>query len=384
MAPRRSNNNPNRFAELDPSMAVVQAPFEDTSSPYYLHNNENPGTVLVTTPLSGSNNYHSWSRAMLTALDAKNKAGFVDGSISRPTNDDLLFAAWKRCNSMVKSWLFNAICKEITTSLLCFQTAAEIWTDLKSRFMQSDGPRVFEIKKSLAMLQQGALDINTYYTKMKVLWDELEGYDEIPECTCPALQTWTTRQQKEAVLQFLMGLNDSYSSIRGQILLMEPLPSLSKVFSLVIQEERQRKISTGVSTIDSSSVGDINSLTNAAFTASKFRSNKPFCTHCNRVGHTIDKCYKIHGFPAGLKAKSSSYCRDSQSKGHSHTPPSATGHNSLERSLTNAQWQQLVTLLNSQSQHSKPATQDSTALASLSSFSGSYSGGDDWDGYKAC
>ena len=43
-------------------------------------------------------------------------------------------------------------------------------------------------------------------------------------------------------MSFLMGLNDSYSEVRGQLLLMDPLPPINKVFFLVSQEERQRTI----------------------------------------------------------------------------------------------------------------------------------------------
>ena len=39
-------------------------------------------------------------------------------------------------------------------------------------------------------------------------------------------------------MQFLNGLNDSYSQVITQILMMEPIPSIDKAFSLVIQEER--------------------------------------------------------------------------------------------------------------------------------------------------
>lgn len=202
-----------------------------------MHNSENPGAILVTTPLSGAGNYHSWSRAILIALEAKNKTAFIDSSLPRPDDDDLLFVPWKRCNSMVKSWLLNTVSKEFANSLLCFQNAVDIWTDLRSRFLESDGPRIFDIKKSLTALTQGSMDVNSYYNKMKILWDELDGYDESPACVCRALQSWLNRQQKEAVFQFLMGLNDSFSQVRGHILLMEPLPPLAKVFSLVLREE---------------------------------------------------------------------------------------------------------------------------------------------------
>jgi hypothetical protein len=46
------------------------------------------------------------------------------------------------------------------------------------------------------------------------------------------------------MFQFLMGLNESFSHIRGQILLMDPLPAINKVFSMVVQEEHQREITS--------------------------------------------------------------------------------------------------------------------------------------------
>ena len=31
--------------------------------------------------------------------------------------------------------------------------------------------------------------------------------------------------------------------------------------------------------------------------------DRPMCTHCGKLGHTIDKCYKLHGFPPSFKFK---------------------------------------------------------------------------------
>lgn len=41
---------------------------------------------------------------------------------------------------------------------------------------------------------------------------------------------------------FLMGLNNSYAGVRAQILLMDPIPPINKVFSLIVQEEHQRSV----------------------------------------------------------------------------------------------------------------------------------------------
>lgn len=38
------------------------------------------------------------------------------------------------------------------------------------------------------------------------------------------------------------GLNESYAQVRAQVLMLDPLPMISKVFALVVQEERQRSI----------------------------------------------------------------------------------------------------------------------------------------------
>ncbi|XP_075521513.1 uncharacterized protein LOC142554727 [Primulina tabacum] len=211
--------------------------FEDSGSHFYLQNGDHPGLVLVSHPLSG-NNYNTWSRAMTMALTAKNKLSFVDGTSVRPSNEDLLYGAWIRCNSMVFSWILNSVSREIADSLMYIDTAHEIWIDLRDRFHQSNAPRIFQIKKLLNGLQQGSMDISGYYTRMRTLWDELKDFQPISVCTCGSMKEWMNYQNQDCVLQFLMGLNDSYAQIRAQILMMDPLPVIAKIFSLVVQEER--------------------------------------------------------------------------------------------------------------------------------------------------
>jgi hypothetical protein len=50
------------------------------------------------------------------------------------------------------------------------------------------------------------------------------------------------KYEQRCVMQFLMGLNESFAPVRGQILFMDPMPPINKVFSLIRQEERQRSI----------------------------------------------------------------------------------------------------------------------------------------------
>ena len=40
-------------------------------------------------------------------------------------------------------------------------------------------------------------------------------------------------------MKFLMGLNESFTNIEAQIILINPIPSLSEVYALVQQEEKR-------------------------------------------------------------------------------------------------------------------------------------------------
>jgi len=82
-----------------------------------MHSADHPGLNIISLRLEETN-YDDWSYAMRISLDAKNKIGFVDGSLPRPLSIDPMFRAWSRCNSMVKSWLLNAVSPQIYRSIL--------------------------------------------------------------------------------------------------------------------------------------------------------------------------------------------------------------------------------------------------------------------------
>ncbi|RVW99200.1 Retrovirus-related Pol polyprotein from transposon RE1 [Vitis vinifera] len=231
-----------------------------------------PGMVLVSKVLEGDN-YSTWSRAMRISLSAKDKIGFVTGSIKPPSSTDDSFPSWQRCNDMVISWLLNSIHPDIASSVIYAETTSEIWADLRERFSQGNDSRIYQIKRDIVEHRQGQQSISVYYTKLKAFWDELSSYHEVLSCSCGGLEKLKEMDEKERVMQFLMGLNDSYAAIRGQILLMQPLPDTRRVYSLVLQQEKQVQ-----------------------------KQKTPLhCSYCDRDYHSIEKCYYLHGFPIGHK-----------------------------------------------------------------------------------
>ena len=113
--------------------------------PFSLHQSDHPGMVLVSKVLEGDN-YSTWSRAMRISLSAKDKIGFVIGSIKPPSSTNNSFLSWQLCNDMVISWLLNFIHPNIANSVIYVETTAKIWADLREPFLQGNDSRIYQIK----------------------------------------------------------------------------------------------------------------------------------------------------------------------------------------------------------------------------------------------
>jgi hypothetical protein len=137
-----------------------------------------------------------------------------------------------------------------------------------------------------------------------------------------------------------MGLNESYSHVRGQILLIDPLPSINKVFSLVIQEERQRMISSSSLSFNQNTTALFTkTMSPTRFACNKsfyIRKDRPICSHCCISGHTVEKCYKIHGFPPGYKFN--------RGKNAPSSVNQVSGCNTPQLPITYEQCQQLINM----------------------------------------
>ncbi|KAB5533745.1 hypothetical protein DKX38_016831 [Salix brachista] len=141
----------------------------------------------------------------------------------------------------------------------------------------------------------------------------------MPECSCGQMKVLIDRYQQDCVIQFLMGLNESYSNVRDQIMLMDPIPQVSKVFSLVQQQEKQHQMLLNTPAIESMALFAKNASApfkpfsrtycphckiqgHSVEDCFKLGNSKPpICSHCNMSGHLAGKCYKLVGYPPGHK-----------------------------------------------------------------------------------
>lgn len=97
------------------------------------------------------------------------------------------------------------------------------------------------------------------------------------------------RIPQDQVMQFLRGLNDQYSNVRSNILMMDSLPPIAKVFSYAVQQERQ--------VLNSILIGNLKFEVKGSTINAASSGSAPTCSYCGRVGHIVHVCYLKHDFP---------------------------------------------------------------------------------------
>ncbi|KAK0591763.1 hypothetical protein LWI29_007526 [Acer saccharum] len=138
------------------------------------------------------------------------------------------------------------------------------------------------------------------------------------------------------------------------------MPPINLVFSLIVQEEQQRRTNPSSDSSNSNGTmafavktdvaksggsGSQNSQNSNSNASKNQKREKPYCTHCKILGHTVDRCYKIHGYPPGYKFRSNN---NSNAAAHQvSTNDRSDQSNSFEgfvQNLNSNQYQQLMSM----------------------------------------
>ncbi|XP_074267264.1 uncharacterized protein LOC141590587 [Silene latifolia] len=272
------------------------------SSPLYLHPSESPNLSLSQIIFDG-NNYALWADAIRNGLDAKNKLNFIEGTVKKPVilegeEETLEAVAWRQCNAMVKAWLRNAIDPKLHPSIAFSGTVVEIWKELRDRYATGNAPRVHQLKNDLNECKQKKnQSVVEYYTQLKSIWDELANYSAVPQCTCGASAAIIKEKEEEKVHQFLMGLdNNLYGHVRSNLLMEDEVASLSRVYAIVLREERHRAITKEKEELAEAAMAVrlTGSVNNSDGESAKDGENTKVirCTYCNKLWHTEDNCWE--------------------------------------------------------------------------------------------
>ncbi|PKI71919.1 hypothetical protein CRG98_007687 [Punica granatum] len=230
---------------------------------------DGPWVQLISCILNGRN-YCEWIYAPRINLVSRTGTG------KKPEAADPLTERWTICNSILVTWIFNHLEKDLHAIVYHVEDAKALWDDLRERHSQGNKTRVFQIKTDICMVRQGGLFVRDYYAKLKALWDELENYIEVPTCTCDAANQIVAQREKEKCYQFLVGLNPEHATSVPTTLSKDPTPSVNKVFSMVAHEEAQcTRPNTG----------------------RRDARSRPICDCCEKPGQVKAACHQLHGPP---------------------------------------------------------------------------------------
>ncbi|GJW27016.1 ribonuclease H-like domain-containing protein [Tanacetum coccineum] len=206
----------------------------DISDTLHLHPNDSTALTVVSIKPKRTENYQVWSCAMLLALEGKNKSGFINGSCKRSNTDEVLGRQWDRVNAIVLGWILNSISDELFLSQIFSKRAKHVWEELKETYDKVDGSIIFGLHHQIYTLKQNSSSIADYYYKLNALWKQFNAMVELPKCVCNASESFKKHNQLMKLMQFLMGLDDSYMQIRSSILSKEVLPDVRSAYATLL------------------------------------------------------------------------------------------------------------------------------------------------------
>ncbi|RVW61843.1 hypothetical protein CK203_064367 [Vitis vinifera] len=339
----------------DDEQPPLPPPKKEMNSPFFLGTGDRPGDFITLTRLRGDN-YDDWASDIQLALEARRKFEFLEGTITGPqppyTQSD-----WNTVNAMLVSWITNTIDPEVKSTLSKFRDAKRLWEHLKQRYAMVNGPRIQQLKTSIAKCEQPkSMSVTTYYGKLNVLWEELFKHEPLISCTCcsscTAASLHQARREQGKLHDFLMGLNtDLYAQLRTNILSQDPLPSLDRAYQLVIQDERVR-LAKAVTKDKPAEVLGFAVRTGAG--RGRGKTERPVCSHCKKTGHETSTCWSLVACPHCHKhGHDKNNCYEIAGRGNglaranaaSSTVGASSTKSSTDQLFTPEQWKALAGLI---------------------------------------
>lgn len=188
-------------------------------------------------------NYEEWVRAIRISLRDRKKWGFVEGAIRSPKEGSPEMEDWWTVQSMLMSWILNTIEPNLQSTMSYAENTKDLWTDIKERFSIVNGPRIQQLKSDLARCKQDGMTVVAYNRKLKTLWDELANYDQIPACSCGRCRCdIASKLEKQREEEEFINSSWDYRTVQPNLLTTDLSPTLNRVYSTLIQEERVRMI----------------------------------------------------------------------------------------------------------------------------------------------
>ncbi|GJR36780.1 hypothetical protein Tco_1212464 [Tanacetum coccineum] len=181
-------------------------------------------------------------------------------------------------------------------------------------------------------------------------WRQYDSLVALPKCSCDTADKLKSHNQLIRLMQFLMGLDDVYASVRSNILITDPIPDVQSAFATLSRDESHRN--STVHNVKTSSTAFV-ARSNNDWTGNRNNQNKRFnqnrgpntslvCKNCNMTGHIVDRCFELIGYPPGFKRNPK--VNNPKSSVNNASTSNSSGNTHV---LTNDEYKKLMNLLRS-------------------------------------
>lgn len=202
---------------------------------------------------------------------------------------------------MIRAWIKNSMIPERQRSFAYATSAKDLWDNIKEKYGQRNDILLSKLKKSISNFKQNNLSLTSYYSQLHNLMNELENMEPKNRCICDARYDVTETKERDRMIQFVNGLNDSYEVVKNQILLIDPLPSMSRAYGLILQIEQQRELGLNLEMNALNIMQKETSVSKKQWEKKKLDKKNLICEFCKKRGYGKDTCFKLHGTPDWFK-----------------------------------------------------------------------------------
>ncbi|RVW26551.1 Retrovirus-related Pol polyprotein from transposon RE1 [Vitis vinifera] len=155
----------------------------------------------------------------------------------------------------------------------------------------NDIQRLYKVASAIVHISQQDLDLSTYIGQIASLKEEFLTVMPLT----PDVGAQQTQLDKFFMVLTLIGLRPDLEPVRDQILGSSSVPSLDDVFARLLRISSTQTLPSD--SISDSSVLVSHTTSRGGRSGNRGRGQRPHCTYCNKLGHTRDRCYQLHGRP---------------------------------------------------------------------------------------
>ncbi|KAJ9686998.1 hypothetical protein PVL29_015735 [Vitis rotundifolia] len=247
------------------------------------------GSPMITSEkLVGSDNYLSWSASVELWFMGQ---GYEDHLITQEADiPEVDRVQWRKIDAQLCSVLWQSVDPKILFHLRAYKTCFKFWTQAKGLYT-NDIQRLYKVASAIVHISQQDLDLSTYIGQIASLKEEFLTVMPLT----PDVGAQQTQLDKFFMVLTLIGLRPDLEPVRDQILGSSSVPSLDDVFARLL-----RISSTQTLPFDSTSDSSVlvsQTSSRGGRSGTRGRGQRPHCTYCNKLGHTRDRCYQLHGRP---------------------------------------------------------------------------------------